>query len=356
MALIDIWKKLCRSFRLTPAEWEVVDGDETDGPYKHRTSILGLAFSPDDSILAIAGGGCIPGVDGSIRLIDVTTRKNVRTLHAHVCGVHDVSFDPQTGILASASFDYAVHLWDLDKEDVIFLRGEDGKTKGHCKFTRAGSLLAIGEYAYYEAPHSFYVYDLKAQRNVFEFALPDDLGVSSLALSPDSAYLAVTACDQNQSKPSRLYLVQLGTFEIVREHEFEDICFYDLEFVGNHHRLIGGVGGGPFDDFESGLIEIDPHSGKILWSELLGGIGVNIACHPTDPEIAVGFSGSCIRFYDSRRWSTWEEYRFKNEGDSGAICSLTYSNRGERLAYGLSNGELGIVECGEQRVTSPTSN
>lgn len=344
MALIDIWKRLCQSFRLAPAQWEVTDGDETEGAYQHGTSILGLSFSPDDSILAIAGGGCIPGADSSIRLIDVATKKNVRTLHAHVCGVHDVSFDPQTGILASASFDYAVHLWDLEKEDVIFLRGEDAKTKGYSKFTREGSLLAIGEYDYYEAPHSFYVYDLKAQRNVFEHALPDELGVTSMALSPDSTFLAVTACDQNETKPSRLFLVQLGTFEIVQEHVFEGVGFYDLAFVGGHDRLIGGVSGGTFDEFESGLIEIDVHSGSIRRSEFLGGIGVNIACHPHCTEVAVGFEGSKIRFYDSRDWSILREHRFKGDDDAGSLCSLGYSRRGDLLAYGVSTGEFGIIE------------
>ena len=344
MPLIDLWKRLCQSFRLAPAQWEITDGDETEGAYEHSASILGLSFSPDDTILALAGGGCIPGVDGSIRLIDVTTKKNIRTLHAHVCGVHDVSFDPQTGILASASFDYAVHLWDLEKEDVIFLRGEDYKTKGYSKFTREGSLLAIGEYDYYEAPHSFYVYDLKAQRNVFELALPDEMGVTSIALSPDSTFLAVTACDQNQTKPSRLFLVQLGTFEIVQEHVFDEIGFYDLAFVGGHDRLIGGVSGGTFDEFESGLIEIDPHSGDIRWSELLGGIGVTIACNPRSSEIAVGFKGSKIRFYDSRDWSMISEHRFKGDDDPGSLCSLAYSNKGNLLAYGLSTGEFGIIE------------
>lgn len=344
MPLIDLWKRLCQSFRLAPAQWEVSDGDETEGAYQHSTSILGLSFSQDDTILALAGGGCIPGVDGSIRLIDVASKKNIRTLHAHVCGVHDVSFDPQTGILASASFDYAVHLWDLEKEDVIFLRGEDYKTKGYSKFTREGSLLAIGEYDYYEAPHSFYVYDLKAQKNVFELALPDEMGVTSIALSPDSTFLAVTACDQNQTKPSRLFLVQLGTFEIVQEHVFDEIGFYDLAFVGGHDRLIGGVSGGSFDVFESGLIEIDPHTGEIRWSELLGGIGVTIACNPRSTEIAIGFKGSKIRFYDSRDWSMIREHRFKGDDDPGSLCSLAYSNKGNLLAYGLSTGKFGIIE------------
>ena len=342
MALIDIWRKLCQSFRLTPAGWEVVDGDVTDGAYRHETSILGLSFSRDDTILALAGGGCIPGADGSIRLIDVSTRKNIRTLRAHVHGVHDVSFDPQTGMLASASFDYAVHLWDLAKEDVIFLLGEDEKIRGYSRFTRDGSLLAMGEIEYYDEPHSFYIYDLKTQKQVFKFELPERLGVTSMALSPDSTHLAVSACDQNQTKPSRLYIVQLGTYEIVQEHTFEDIGFYDLAFVEGHERLVAGVEG-VFGDFESGLVEISPQSGEILWKELLGGIGVNIACHPTKSEIAVGFEGHCIRFYESGSWSILREHQFKGADDPGSVCSLAYSNSGNLMAYGLSSGEFGIL-------------
>jgi hypothetical protein len=344
MALNDIWKKLCQSFPQVPAQWGVMAGDETKGAYRHSTTILGLSFSPDDTILAVAGGGCIPGTDGSIRLVDVVTRKNVRTLHAHVCGVHEVSFDPQTGMLASASFDYAVHLWNLEKEDVIFLVGEDDKTKGYSRFAREGSLLAIGEYAYYGGPHSFYVYDLKAQKKVFEFALPDELGVTSMAFSPDSAFLAVTAGDQNDAKPSRLFLLQLGTFEIVQEHIFEGVGLYDLAFVDGHHRLLAGVSGGPFGDFESGLIEIDASSGEIRWSEFLGGIGVNIDCRPNSSEVAVGFEDSMIRIYDSKDWQIVREHRWKEDDDSGSLCALAYSNRGDLLAYGLSTGEFGILK------------
>lgn len=355
MGLIDLWKRLCQKFRFAPVQWKVAEGDETDGPYRHSTSILGLSFSPDDTILAMAGGGCIPGVDGSIRLIDVDTRKNVQTLHAHVCGVHDVSFDPQSGVLASASFDYAVHLWDRKKKDVIFLRGEDYKTKGYCRFTREGSLLAIGEYAYYEGPHSFYIYDIQAQNNVFEFALPNGMGVTSMALSSDSKYMAVSACDLNQTIPSRLYVVDLGLFEIVQEHAFEETGFYNIAFVEGQYRLVAGIGGGILPETGASLIEIDLRSGEIVRKETLGGIGVTIASRPHSREIAVGFDNSQIRIYDSITWSLLREHRFKNEGDPGRISKLTYSNSGDLLAFGLSNGIFGIIESNETTTSTPTN-
>lgn len=346
MDLPDLWKKLLKKFRLVPARWSVVAGDHSNGHYQHSTSVLGLAFSQDDSLLALAGGGALPGVDGSVRLIDVATMENVRTLRAHVCGVHDVAIDPASGILASASYDYAVHLWDLEKEDVIFLRGEDNKTKGFCKFTREGSLLAIGEYAYYDGPHSFYVYSLKAQKYVFEFALPDEMGATSLTLSPDSTFLAVTASDRNGLESARLYLVQLGTYEIVQEHVFTDTQFRGLVFVEGHNRLIGAVNDPDCDG--SRLVEIDPHSGEIRWQENIEGYCWKLACHPHVPEIAVGVGEAKIRIYDTQTRTAIKEYQLDDGEDSGRLCSLAYSNSGDLLAYGMSNGKIGIIKLREE--------
>lgn len=346
MSLNELWKRLCRSFERIPAGWKVIAGDQTEGAYRHGTSILGLSFSPDDSALALAGGGCLPGVDGSVRLVDVATRKNVKTLRAHVHGVHDVSFDPQTGILASASYDYAVHLWNLEANDVIFLVGEDDKTKGYSRFARTGSLLAIGEYAHYGGPHSLYVYDLQAQKKVFEIAMPDELGVTSVAFTPASDFIAVAAGHHDEST-SRLFVWRMDTFQLIHEHQFEDVSFYDLAFVGGHTRLLAGVSGGPFDEFESGLIEIDVNSGEIRWSEFLGGIGVNIDSRPGSFEVAVGFENAVIRIYDSRDRRMIREYRLKEEGEQGRLSAIAFSNRGDLLAYGFSTGEFGILKFNE---------
>jgi WD40 repeat protein len=353
MDLPDLWQDLKQAIRLIPENWQVTAGDKSRGAYRHSTSVLALAFFPDDSVLVLAGGGALSGADGSIRLIDVSNGKNFATLHAHVCGVHDVAVDPQTGFVASASFDYAVHLWNLEdaeeKNKVLFLRGEDDKTKGHCKFSRDGSLLAMGEYAYYEGPHSFYVYDLKTQKYVFEFALPDELGVTAMALSPDSKFLAVTANDRNGMAPTRFYLVRLDSFEVVRERVFEDLDVSDLTFVEGHDRLLAGAAGGTFGDLRSGLIEFDSHTGEVHWQEDLGGITLNLACHPHATEFAVAYRDLNIRIYDARTRAVIREERVgKSVEKSGRLCSLAYSNSGDLLAYGMSNGKFGIFRLREE--------
>lgn len=336
----ELWKRLCDKFPRVPAEFEFAEGDVTANPYQHSTSILGLSFSPDDKLIAAAGGGCIPGVDGSIRLIDSSTLRNVQTLHGHVCGVHDVSFDPQTGLLASASFDYGVHLWNLSEQDVIFLVGADDKTKGYARFARQGSLLAVGEYAYYEGPHSVYVYDLNRQRVALDYALPDDRGVTAMAISPDSRNLAISAEPQDQSEAAVVLVIDLQSFKVVNKFTVDEFKFFDLAFVSNPTRLLAGVMGGAFGD-DSGLIVLHSKSGEIDWSTRLGGIGINLAHHPTRDEVAVAFESDELHLYETATWSL--RRRIKRAKPDTHICSLAYSNAGTLIAYGLSNGVVNVV-------------
>ena len=48
------------------------------------------------------------------------------------------------------------------------------------------------------------------------------------------------------------------------------------------------------------------------------------------------------------------EYDYKDASEHGAICSLAYSNRGDLLAYGLSNGAFNILRRDEnQEMANP---
>ncbi|MFN0079664.1 MAG: WD40 repeat domain-containing protein [Prosthecobacter sp.] len=336
----SIWQKLIKIFRLAPVGWSISDGDKTEGSYVHSTSILDLSWAEDDSYLALAGGGCLPGADGSIRIIDPLSKRNIKTLNAHVCGVHALSIDPATGILASASFDYAAHLWDLDEDDIIFLRGEDGKCKGYCEFSPQGSLLAIGEYDYYEGSHSFYIYSLSRQKNVFEHALPLGMGVTAMGISLDGNYLAVAARDQNEQQSTHLYLVQISSLEVVKEHVLsEDIGFYDLAFTGKGMEIVGLCNGG---EAETVLHRMDAHTGALLGTLPVGGIGGSISISPGGVELAVGSENRNITVYSTVSWSILRTYPACPE-ESGRLCSLAYSRDGKRLAYGLSSGIFDIL-------------
>ncbi len=334
-AAMKVWNRLLRAFRHEPAHWEFLDGDETEGPYVHSTAVLAMSFSPDDSLLAIAGGGFIPGTDATIRLIDPVTRRNVRTLVAHVCGIHDLSFDRETRILASASQDYSVCLWNLSTEDVIFLLGEQGKVKLNSQFTRVGSLLAVGEFDYYSGPHSLYIYDLIKSRMIFRHSPTNEQGIRAISVSAHSRFIAFAAGDQNDTHPSRVGVFDTIGCRIVMNREFDEFSVYHVACVGDDAVLAA--------NYEAGIALLEIDSGAIRWREELDGINV-LATHPLEECIAVGFDSPRLCFYSPTDWSLLGRHDIEGCSEDEIVTSLAFTNDGEKLAYGTSSGRFDITD------------
>ncbi len=74
----------------------------------HANSVIGVSFSPDGKMLASAS------YDNTVKLWDTGTGKQIKTLTGHKNGVIGVSFSPDGKMLASASADNTVKLWKRD--------------------------------------------------------------------------------------------------------------------------------------------------------------------------------------------------------------------------------------------------
>jgi WD40 repeat protein len=72
----------------------------------HINQVNSVAFAPDGAMVASASH------DGTIRLWDAVTGQHIRTLDGHTDRVWGIVFSPQTATLASGGEDGTVHMWD----------------------------------------------------------------------------------------------------------------------------------------------------------------------------------------------------------------------------------------------------
>jgi WD40 repeat protein len=86
---------------------EIATGREVRTLRGHGGQVIGVAFSPDARRIASSGS------DATLRLWDVTTGQEILTLRGEkmYSGV-GVAFSPDGLTLASASLDYGLTVWD----------------------------------------------------------------------------------------------------------------------------------------------------------------------------------------------------------------------------------------------------
>ncbi|MEG4107485.1 nSTAND1 domain-containing NTPase [Microcoleus sp. S13_C5] len=102
----------------------------------HAMSVNGVSFSRDGRMLASASH------DNTVKLWDVATGNEIKTLTGHTSSVNGVSFSPDGKMLASASKDHTVKLWDTATgKQIKTLTGHTNEVN-RVSFSPDGKMLA----------------------------------------------------------------------------------------------------------------------------------------------------------------------------------------------------------------------
>jgi WD40 repeat protein len=163
--------------------WDPTTGRQTRTLRGHGHWLEAVAFSLDGCMLASAGG------DNTVQLWDPTTGTQIRTLTGHHRPVRAVAFAPDGRMLATAGDDPAIGLWDAATgRQSRLLEGHDGSVQA-VAFSPDGRMLASA------GDHSVRLWDPPTGQQIG--LLEGHSGpVRAVAFSPDGRTLASTGDDQ----------------------------------------------------------------------------------------------------------------------------------------------------------------
>lgn len=322
------WGELTTRFRYVPRNLRMESVRQRAEPGKPLQSgdrpVIALAFSADSTSIAASGGGLIPG-RAEVRVFDIASRELRNVLHYHCMGVFDLAFDPDTGLLASASHDYSVVLWDLGRGDAIMLVGSPDAyvSRSAVKFVGSRVIVADGM-TFVDKRAGLTTFDLATGdvRRLLE--LDGNLGISRLAVLPEPELLIAEIEDQRSTGSCEIRCVTIDGTEQARYPLGRGL--YDMAVAG----VNAIVAAGQSDDGDTEVFVFDAASGRILARRVLGSeIGAEVASAPPGGRIAVAYD----RGVEVCNIETLQpELRFEL-GDEKA-CSVAWSPDGAWIAVG----------------------
>lgn len=294
-------------------------------------SVRSVAFSPDGTVLAAAGGNAN---DFNIHLWNVASGQLMGTLSGHTDIVWGLAFSSDGKMLASVSSDRTVEVWDWQNANLLTTLNFPGEVSS-VSFSPDGQILAVGgvdepqsqiqnaavwtysvgswellikfpEYinvatlAY--SPRGGTLVGGGTSRNVQVWRTTDGKSVftlnhahqvSKIAISPDGSTVATGTCMEivnNECSDGGIWLWDLPTGKLIRKlNGFPDVV-ENLAFSGDGSLLIAGSRDGTLRVYTTSNYE------SAFETNVSGGINA-MALSPDSGMLATGSLNGDVHFW-----------------------------------------------------------
>ena len=165
--------------------WEISTGREVRTFRGHEYGVRPVAFSPDGRY-GLSGGSS----DKTLRLWDITTGREVRTFRGHEYGVTSVAFSPDGKHALSGSYDSTLKLWEIDT-------GREVRTfREHTKPVRSVAFSPDGSYGLSGSEDkTLKLWDIKTGKAIRTFS-GHDQDVQSVLFSKDTKRIFSAGSDR----------------------------------------------------------------------------------------------------------------------------------------------------------------
>jgi WD40 repeat protein len=163
-------------------------------PLEEPAPITVLSWNPTRSLLAVAHG--TSGVSGGVHFciwddLAPGKLKPGQQIAAHADLIHDVTFGPDGKLLATCSYDRLIKLWDVESgKEIRTLKDHSDAIYG-VSFSPDGKLLASAA-----ADRAVKVWDVASGRRLYTLSDNTDW-VYAVAWSPDGKHLAAAGIDRS---------------------------------------------------------------------------------------------------------------------------------------------------------------